>query len=65
MGRIKTKFIKRTSRSLIAAYDEEFKEEFGSNKEAVSKLVNLHSKKMRNTIAGYVTRMKKQGERQG
>ena len=48
--------------ALMREHSTEFKDDFTHNKEAVGRLLELHSKKMRNIIAGYVTRMKKKGE---
>ena len=57
MGRIKSKLIKRTTRQLIENSDESFAETFEENKKALGN--TLSSKKMRNKIAGYVARVKK------
>lgn len=57
MGRIKSKLIKRTVRQLIENSDASFKETFEENKKALGR--GIPSKKMRNKIAGYLTRVKK------
>jgi small subunit ribosomal protein S17e len=57
MGRIKTKLSKRTSRELIAKSPESFGKEFEGNKKALGS--TMPSKRLRNIIAGYVTRLKK------
>ena len=57
MGRIKTQLIKRISNKLIKEHRNEFKEDFKENKDIVSKLALIPSKKIRNIIAGYVTRL--------
>jgi small subunit ribosomal protein S17e len=63
MGRIKTMLIKRTTNNLVKQYAGECKKSFNENKEVASRYVSTKSKKMRNVIAGYVTRlMKKQTE---
>jgi len=59
MGRIKTKLIKRLTFSLLKKYPDLFNKEFDENKLPVSKLLVNHSKKLRNVVAGYVTRLKK------
>lgn len=59
MGRIKTKLIKRVSDDLVIEHGHEFKQEFSENKELVSRFTDIRSKKMRNVIAGYVTRLVK------
>lgn len=57
MGRIKTQFIKRTSQELLRKHEEHFGPEFEANKRAVSSLTDVQSKKVRNIIAGYLTRL--------
>lgn len=59
VGRIKTQLIKRTTHELVSRYGGEFKDNFEENKTVVSRYLDVSSKKMRNTIAGYVTRLKK------
>lgn len=59
MGRIKTKLIKRKTREVMLEYNDHFKEDFETNKKLVSQFVEVPSKKLRNTIAGYVTRLKR------
>ncbi|MBN1385696.1 30S ribosomal protein S17e [Candidatus Woesearchaeota archaeon] len=62
MGRIKTKLIKRTTNELIHRHMDDFKVDFEQNKRLVSKFMDIPSKKMRNIIAGYVTRLSKKKE---
>ncbi|MCK4670361.1 MAG: 30S ribosomal protein S17e [Nanoarchaeota archaeon] len=57
MGRIKTKLIKRVTRKLYNAHSQDFKATFEENKGLVTKFADIPSKKLRNIIAGYVTRM--------
>ena len=59
MGRIKTKMIKRLTHQVVSLHKEEFKQEFGDNKKLVNKFMTTPSKKIRNAIAGYVTRLMK------
>ena len=62
MGRIKTKLIKRVTLSLFKQHKDEFKPEFKENKEKVAQLTDVSSKKIKNIIAGYITRLVKQKE---
>jgi small subunit ribosomal protein S17e len=62
MGRIKTAMVKRVTHELIRDHREEFKKNFDENKLALAKLVDIPSKKMRNVIAGYATRLMKRKE---
>jgi small subunit ribosomal protein S17e len=62
MGRIKTDMVKRTTRKLLAAYSDKFAKSFTKNKEALGVLAEVRSKKLRNVIAGYASRLKTQEE---
>jgi|TARA_B100002003_G_C13864582_1_gene423075 small subunit ribosomal protein S17e len=57
MGRIKPTLVKRTSRQLIENSTESFGKTFEENKKALGS--TLPSKKMRNKIAGYIARLKR------
>lgn len=59
MGKIKTKLIKRTGDSL-AESGIEFNESFEENKKRLGNDDVLPSKKIRNQVAGYLARIKKQ-----
>ncbi len=59
MGRIKTKLIKRVTDDLMKAHGDKLKADFGDNKKLVDKYVDTSSRKIRNSIAGYVTRLVK------
>ncbi len=58
MGKVRTETVKRVSRELIRRFPERFTGNFESDKEAVNQLVLTQSKRLRNRIAGYVTRLK-------
>ena len=60
MGRIKTMLIKRTTEDLMEKHGDEFTTNFDDNKRILGGRAKLNSKKMRNVIAGYATRLKKQ-----
>ena len=59
MGRIKTMLIKRTANTLIKKYPDKFTENFQENKKTVEEVAEIPSKKLRNVIAGYITRLTK------
>ena len=59
MGRIKTTLVKRTTEELLAKHSGEFSADFDKNKAKVSMFVPVPSKKLRNIIAGYITRNKR------
>ena len=56
VGRIKTKLVKRITKELIKKHGDELKTDFKENKEIINKLIDVQSKKIKNTIAGYVTK---------
>lgn len=59
MGRIKTKLIKALTNTVYDKYKDEFTTDFTENKKILDSVQDDASKKLRNTIAGYATRMKK------
>ena len=59
MGNIKTNFVKRIGKRLYDSDKEKFTDEYTKNKELVKSMVDIKSKKLRNTIAGYITKLKK------
>lgn len=59
MGRIKTQQIKSVTQDLFERYGEEFTTDFEENKKIVDKRLDTPSKKLRNIVAGYATRLKK------
>jgi len=62
MGRIKTQMIKRMTFDLIKNHRDKFTVQFEENKKAVGDLLGETSKKIRNAVAGYVTRLMKTGQ---
>lgn len=63
MGRIKTKQIKRITNQLVKEYFDKFTENFEKNKKIVEQYTDSSSKKLRNIITGYVTRLVRSKER--
>ena len=59
MGRIKTQQIKRVTLQLMKEHGSVFKKDFDKNKVLVEQFIDVKSKKLRNVIAGYVTRLVK------
>lgn len=57
MGRIKTQYVKRTSQDLLKKHEQHFSADFDANKKAVGALTDVSSKKVRNVVAGYITRL--------
>ena len=59
MGRIKTTFIKRKTKELLKTHGEKFSTDFSQNKVQTGSHAIVRSKKLRNVIAGYMTRLKR------
>jgi small subunit ribosomal protein S17e len=57
MGRIKSIIIKRTARELVGEQEKYFDKTFEHNKKVLGS--TMPSKRMRNKIAGYMARLKK------
>ena len=62
MGRIKTLLVKRVTDKLMLAHRNKFTTDYHKNKEAIKNLITPTSKKLQNTIAGYITRLVKRSE---
>lgn len=60
MGRIKTKLIKRYSAELVRVHSDRLKTTFDENKLLVEEFLEVKSKKLRNIIAGSITKTMKQ-----
>ncbi len=63
MGKVRTSLVKRTARKLLALYPDRFTRDFEHNKRMVAELLDVQSKKLRNQIAGYITRLVRIRER--
>lgn len=64
MGRIKSTAIKNLAREILEDHGDKFTTEFGKNKEIIGKVKKIESKKIKNVVAGYITkevRRKKEG----
>ena len=62
MGRIKTAQIKRLSNELLKEYSQQFSDKFDENKEKVVQFTDIESKKLRNVIAGQITKLMRHKE---
>ena len=60
MGRIKTKLVKRTAEEVLEKNPDIFTTDFNKTKKSLDEVADIQSKKLRNTIAGYVVRLVKQ-----
>lgn len=62
MGRIKITLVKRIAKDLLARYPDKFKSNFKENQKLVIGLIDAPSKKLRNSISGYLARLVKRME---
>lgn len=60
MGRISSVLIKRTGNEILSKFSSEFKLDYAHNKKALDTVATMTSKKLKNVIAGYITRKIKQ-----
>jgi len=57
LGNVRSEKVKRIARELFRRNPNTFTADFEENKKLIEPLVSIPSKKLRNTIAGYVTRL--------
>ena len=62
MGRIKTTLVKRTAVKIYTKNKEKFSADFDANKSLVQTILQDPNKKLRNIVAGYITRLVKQNK---
>ncbi len=61
MGSIRPTPIKRVAIELATRFPDKFGKDFQSNKNMVAQLCDVKSIRMRNLIAGYITRFNRRG----
>ncbi len=59
MGKVRPSAVKRLARELLAKYPDKFTSDFETNKKLVAELTDITSKRFRNRVAGYITRLVK------
>ena len=62
MGRIKSKRVKSVTKQLVKSHPTEFSIDFNINKDVLKKYAIIKSRKLRNVIAGYASRLVKQSK---
>ena len=65
MGRVKNVTIKNLGDDLIAQNEGRFTDDFDTNKKVLGEVQKIKSTKVRNVIAGYITRKIKIAKRKG
>jgi small subunit ribosomal protein S17e len=56
LGSVRTEQVKRTAKELVKRFPDKFTHDFENNKHMVNSLVQGGTPKVRNQIAGYITR---------
>lgn len=57
LGKVRPEHVKKTARELIGLYPDRFSTDFQANKQVLDTLAEVSSSKLRNRIAGYITRL--------
>ena len=57
LGKVRPEHVKNVARELIELYPDKFTTDFQTNKKVVESLAQVASTKLRNRIAGYITRL--------
>lgn len=57
LGKVRPERVKKIARELVRRYPDKFTTNFEDNKKLVKSFTNISSAKLRNRIAGYVTRL--------
>ena len=52
--------VKKIARELVERFPDKFTTDFETNKKLVESLTNISSTKLRNRVAGYITRLQNQ-----
>jgi len=59
LGKVRPEHVKKIARELVGLYPDKFSTDFQSNKNILESLARIPSDKLRNRIAGYITRLLK------
>ena len=65
MGKVRTKTVKKSAKVLVEKYFSRLTNDFHTNKKVASEVAVMPSKRMRNKISGYVTKLMKRIARSG
>lgn len=57
LGKVRPEHVKKIARELLGLYPDKFSTDFQSNKKVIESLAQISSTKLRNRIAGYITRL--------
>ncbi len=57
LGKVRPERVKKIARELVKKYPEQFTTDFEGNKKFLGSVASIYSSKLRNQIAGYITRL--------
>ncbi len=57
LGKVRPEKVKKIARELVSRHRDQFSTDFEKNKKALDSMANIYSAKLRNLIAGYITRL--------
>lgn len=57
MGKVRPEKVKKIARELVKQHTDQFTTDFEKNKKALDSMATIYSSKLRNLIAGYITRL--------
>ncbi|MCW3978054.1 MAG: 30S ribosomal protein S17e [Candidatus Bathyarchaeota archaeon] len=63
MGKVRPERVKRIAKELVQRFPDKFTTDFENNKKLVEDFVEISSVRLRNRIAGYVTRLVSIGQK--
>ncbi len=58
MGKVRIAAVKKSAREIIALHPDKFGTDYEANKKALEDVMDARTKRLRNRIVGYVTRLK-------
>ena len=58
VGKVRIAAVKKVARELVERYPDKFSTNYESNKKVIGDLVDAKTKRLRNRVVGYVTRLK-------
>jgi small subunit ribosomal protein S17e len=57
LGKVRPDQVKKAARDILTRYHERFTTNFEENKKILTPLVHIYSPRMKNRVAGYITRL--------
>jgi small subunit ribosomal protein S17e len=57
LGKVRPEMVKKAAREIVERYPDKFTTDFEENKRLLNSLLDISSIRLRNRIAGYITRL--------